>query len=291
MEEKRFTCLNGRFVLAHRAAVAVDDRGFRFGDGLFETIRVERGVPYQWQAHVERLHQGLAALHIPMPVGNLADAARQLLKKNGAKDGFIRLAVSRGAGSRGYAPHPRGLAPVWVMEWIEGIPSPEQPAKLWLSTRPRIPPACLPTQAKLAQGLNSTLSLMEAQDEHCDEALQLSVDGSLAEAASANVFWIADDQLFTPSLKTGCLAGTTRECLLRLSPVPARVVREGIASLQTAQAVFLTNSRVGIWPVARIEPMGWVFSSNHPLLRRLQELLSQDRQRHLFSHRKQWTRA
>lgn len=291
MEEKRFTCLNGRFVLAHRAAVAVDDRGFRFGDGLFETIRVSRGVPYQWQAHMQRLSQGLIALHIPLPMGDLRASAKQLLKKNEAQEGFIRLAISRGSGSRGYLPHPQGLAPVWVMEWIDGIALPEKPARLWLSARPKIPPACLPTASKLAHGLNNTLALIDATDNGADEALQLSIDGHLSETASANLFWIAGDQLYTPSLETGCLAGTTREALLRLTPVPARLVREGLGSLQHAQAVFLTNARVGIWPVAHIEPMGWRFEATHPLLKRLQLLLAEDRQRDLFAHRKQWASA
>lgn len=279
MDEKLFTCLNGRFVLAHRAAVSVSDRGFRFGDGVFETIRTERGVPYQWQAHMQRLAQGLSSLAITPPVEDFSPFAKALLKKNNARDGFIRLAVSRGVGSRGYAPYPPGMPAHWVMEWIPGIHSPTAPCRLWLSAVPRIPPACLPTAAKLAQGLNSTLATMEAQRAGCDEALQLSIDGLLSEAASANLFWLKGNILHTPVVETGCLVGTTREALLRLSHVPVRLVSEGLSSLQSADAVFLTNSRVGVWPVASLQPMGWAFNTTHPMHRQLLSALVEDRKR------------
>jgi branched-subunit amino acid aminotransferase/4-amino-4-deoxychorismate lyase len=279
MQAKPFTCLNGHFVLAHRAAVAVADRGFRFGDGVFETIRVERGAPYQWAAHMERLLAGLVALSIAPPVDDFAPYAQQLLKKNKAKAGYIRLAISRGAGSRGYAPFPPSMPCSWVMEWLDGLSEPTAPCRLYLSARPRIPPQCLPTHAKLAQGINSTLALMEAQENDRDDALQLSIQGFLSEASSANLFWLKQGMLFTPALETGCLAGTTRAAILRLSPLPVRLVSDGLSELEHAEAVFLTNSRVGVWPVASLAPMGWVWSPTHPIHRDMLGLLIEDRKR------------
>lgn len=279
MDDKLFTCLNGRFVLAHRAAVAVADRGFRFGDGVFETIRVERGVPYQWRAHMLRLQTGLNALAIDTGGVDFMPFAQQLLKKNKATEGFIRLAISRGVGSRGYAPYPPGMPAHWVMEWLEGITLPARPCTLWLSSVPRIPPACLPTTAKLAQGVNSTLAIMEAQRAGGDEALQLSTDGMLSEASGANLFWLKNGQLHSPALETGCLAGTTRDALIRLAPMPVRLVSKGLSELQSAEAVFLCNSRIGIWPVAQLQPMGWQFNPTHPLHRTLLSALIEDRKR------------
>lgn len=291
MDEKRFTCLNGSFVQAHRAAVSVEDRGFRFGDGLFETIRVARCVPLHWNAHMERLAKGLSALSIDFDMALLEPAARKLLHKNEAKEGFLRMAISRGAGSRGYAPYPPGMPVNWIIEWMAQEPAELNPANLYLSSIARIPPACLPTSAKLAQGLNSTLAIMEAKEHGADEALQLATDGAIAEASSANIFWLKGDILFTPTLETGALAGTTRELVLRLSPLPTRIVREGLSALHDAQTVFLTNCRVGIWPVAALKPAGLNFDTRHPVIRQLQSLLKEDQQREIFRERKRWIPA
>lgn len=291
MDEKRFTCLNGSFLLAHRAAVSVEDRGFRFGDGLFETIRVARGVPLYWDAHMDRLASGLRALFIEFDMALLAPAARKLLHKNEAKEGFVRIAISRGAGSKGYAPFPPNMPASWVIEWTAQEHADRKPATLYLSSFAQIPSVCLPTQSKIAQGLNSTLAIMQAQRHGADEALQLTPDGFIAEASSANIFWLKDGTLFTPTLETGCLAGITRENLLRLSPVPSKIVREGLSTLNDADAVFLTNSRAGVWPVAALQPAGRNFNTKHGMLRQLQGLLAQDQQRYIFRHRQRWSAA
>lgn len=288
MDEKLFTCLNGSFVLAHRAAVAAADRGFRYGDGLFTTMRVERGVPFYWHAHMERLSVGLQALRIDLDLSTLQPYAKKLLLKNHAQHGFLRVGISRGVGSRGYKPHPPGMPVTWVMEWMDGLPETGKPSTLWLSSYARIPPQCLPMHAKLAQGLNSTLAAMEAQDHETDEALQLAVDGSISEASAANIFWLKDGQLFTPSLDCGCVAGVTREAILRVSPLPTRIVREGLTALQDAEAVFLTSARVSVWPVAAIEPSGQRFNTTHPIHRQMLSLLTQDRQKQLFANRHLW---
>ena len=291
MDEKRFTCLNGSFVLAHRAAVAVADRGFRFGDGVFETIRVARGVPLYWDAHMERLAGGLRALRIELDITTLEPHARKLLHKNEGVEGFLRIAISRGAGSRGYAPHPPGMPASWAIEWTAQGHAAPPPATLHLSSIARIPPQCLPTGSKLAQGLNSTLAIMEAKGHHADEALQLATDGAIAEASGANIFWLKGGTLFTPTLETGCLAGITRENLLRLSPLPTRIVREGLSALNEAEAVMLTNSRVGVWPVASLDPAGLHFNVQQPVIGQLQRLLKHDQQQHILRERQRWSAA
>ena len=271
------TCLNGRFVRADRAAIALSDRGFRFGDGVFETIRLVGGVPYQWELHMARLLSGLAALKITPPEIHWPFYVASLIRKNKAVDGVLRIAVSRGVGSRGYLPHPPGMPATWAMEYLPPLDLPLAPYRLWLSSIARIPPQCLPTQYKLAQGMGSTLAALEAVENDCDDALQLTPDGLISEASSGNIFWVRDGQLNTPGLETGCLAGTTRDAVLRLSSIPVHVVADGISRLQGAEAVFLTNTRLGIFPVAEVQPMGWQFHPAHPVVRELQTRLMHDR--------------
>ena len=288
MEQKTYTIVNGRLVLASRAAIPVADRGFRFGDGVFETIRIEKNVPYQWELHMARLQQGLLAIAIENPTEHWALHVKKLLKKNAMRDGFIRIAVSRGVGSRGYTPFPPAMPASWIIETLAALPHPNTGCRLWLSQYPRIPLLCLPMNNKVAQGLNNTLALLEAQQHACHEALQLTMDGTIAEAASANIFWVHQGTLFTPPLDSGCLNGTTRDAVIRLSPLPLRIERAGMAALATAEAVFLTNTRYGLWPVARLEPLGIDFSMRHRAITQLAGLIRADRVAYSTKHRKRW---
>ena len=101
--------------------------------------------------------------------------------------------------------------------------------------------------------------------------------GLIACAASANLFWIKGKALFTPSLKTGCLDGTTRAAILRLSPIPVHEIDAEITTLEDADALFLTNSRLSIHPVISLQPIALNFNPEHPLIRQLQDKLSNDR--------------
>lgn len=277
MTQNFVTCLNGRLVRADRAAIALADRGFRFGDGAFETIRFERGIPYQWELHIARLNAGLAALRITPPDIHWPHYAALVIKRNKVSEGFLRISVSRGVGSRGYLPHPPGMPATWGIEYLLPVDAPNAPYHLWLSTIAKIPPQCLPTQHKISQGLNSTLASMEACENQCDEALQLTTDGLISETASANIFWIANNACYTPDLATGCLAGTTRDAVLRLSPIAIHHVSAGLSTLEKAEAAFITNTRLGVWSVASIEPAGWGFNTRHPVLLELQKRLKHDR--------------
>src|SRR4029079_8477819 len=95
--------LNGKFVPEERAVVSVLDRGFLYGDGLFETMRVCHGRPFRWTQHLERLKRGAAFLKLPLPFSNAAFRrfAEQLVRKNKLPDALLRLTLSRGVGPRG----------------------------------------------------------------------------------------------------------------------------------------------------------------------------------------------
>ena len=283
------TCLNGEFLPADRAMLPVADRGFRFGDGVFETLRLAEGVPYLWEAHLARLRAGLAAIHIPEPSVDWAHIARILMEKNHAQEGFLRLAISRGVGSRGYMPD-EGISPNWVMEYLPPAPAHPASCTLWLSTYQRVGPSMLPTAHKIAQGLGSTLALLEAKANGAEEALLLDRHGNLAEAASANLFWLSNGRLLTPALASGCLAGITRARLIEIAPLPVKEIMVPIEVIDVAECVFLTNTRIGVWPVSEIIGGDKPFSTDHPMLTTLQSLMAQDRARYATTHRAAWSR-
>lgn len=275
------TCLNGQFLPADAAMLPITDRGFRLGDGAFETIALIHGLPYQWRAHMDRLAGGLAALRIPMPGVDWPAIAREVIARNHATDGFLRLMVTRGAGSQGYMPL-MGITPNWAMEYIAPPPAPVASFTLLLSEFTRPDPSCLPSASKLAHGIGSTLALLAAREQGCDEALMLSSTGMVSEAASANLFWVRDGQYYTPSLETGCVAGTTRAALQRLLTV--REIAADISALRAAEAVFLSNVRLGVWPVAGLKAHDTAWDIAHPLLIAAQRALADDRARASAGH-------
>lgn len=248
--------LNGRLVRYEHAKIAVDDRGFRFGDGIFETIKLVDGVLYQWELHYQRLSAGLSALHINMPDIDFIKQINRLIKKNDHRDGFIRITISRGVGSQGYMPV-TDIEPTTVIETVAPVVHDPQPATLWLSKYCKPSPQALPTTHKTAQGLNSTLALLEARKNTCDEALLLNANGDLCEAASGNLFWVKGQTIYTPSLETGCLSGTTRDVITRISPYPVKHVSAHLSELQKADATFITNCNWGVRPVVALKPNGF----------------------------------
>lgn len=271
--------LNGVFMEREEAAISIDDRGFRLGDGVFETIPVYSGVPYLWDAHEARLNEGLCATRIPTPEAEfpLQEIAADIIHMNRIKDGFVRISVSRGVGSRGYWPDPADgtIPPTLLIETRKRTQYEWDPMTVWIASYRKLAKEALPTNSKLAQGMNATLALLEAQDHQCQEALQINANGQVCEAASGNIFWLSKGTLYTPSLDTGCLAGVTRQAIMRLSPYPVREVNADLDQLGSAEAVVLSNCNWRVAPVRFIRPKGWRYDSV-ALAKTLRTLLEDD---------------
>ncbi len=285
MHTPTLTCLNGRFLPVNEAMLPIADRGFRFGDGVFETIRLEQAVPYQWQLHLSRLEAGLQALRITPPSVDWKAIARTLIQKNHACDGFLRLSISRGVGSRGYLPD-ADIQANWAMEYLPATPPPKAAYRLWLTSITRPALSSLPANYKLAHGIGSTLALLEARDHGCDEALMLSATGEISETSSGNIFWLKGGALFTPALSTNCIAGTTRAAVLRLADV--HEIKADRHELLAADALCISNVRLGIWPIAALMPDGKMFDIAHPVIRDLITKIDADRAAYIAAHSKDW---
>lgn len=265
--------LNGRFIPEAEAVVPITDRGFLYGDGLFETIRVQNSTPLWWSRHLARFQRGteLLRLKLPWPGMEFHRFALELIARNALPEGVLRLAVSRGSGARGYS--------------IQGAESPTVamtlhplrpvPASIRLATATLRVPAHDPLSAiKTANKLLQILARAEAEERGADEALLLNVEGDVAEASSSNIFWLRNGTICVPPISAGALAGITREVVLELCRAyQISVVEELIArsALFSTEAVFLTNSGQGIVPVTEIDAQKLKSS---PLVTRLQEWFS-----------------
>ena len=250
--------LNGRFVPEEQALVSAFDRGFLYGDGLFETLRVMNGVPLRWEAHWRRFAMGMLRLDLAVewqPEYLRANAA-DLSHHNHLPDAILRLTLSRGVGERGYSP--RGAdSPTFVMSVHPAPALTSEPKRVKLHTASlRLPAGDWLSTCKTANKLLHVLARAEAEAAGADEALLLNPLGEVAEATSANLFWIEGDTLHTAPLSSGALAGVTRADVLglcRSQSIPATETTADAPRLLRADGAFLTSSASGVAEVVELD--------------------------------------
>ena len=277
---------NHALAQAENAQISIHDRGFRYGDGLFETLRVHAGVPYRFEWHMGRLARGLEAVRIEYDTAGLADDCRALIHANRMQNGLLRIQITRGAGGRGYLPEP-DTQPNCLIETLPLPDVPAQPVDLWGSSYARMPLSALPVNTKLCQGMNAILARMEAADHECFDALMLGENGDISETSSANIFWVKDGVLYTPPLLTGALDGATRAAVMELSPLPVKEIRAGLVALAEAEAVILTNTVWKALPVGHLKPAGLFWKSTEAA-RLFRDLLTKDIERYSQTHGSRW---
>lgn len=243
--------LNGQLVPAERAVVSIFDRGFLYGDGLFESMRVLNGKPFRWTQHMERLQRGADFLKIKMPHSAefLRKSADELIAKNKMPDGLLRLTLSRGVGIRGYSPkdaekptivialHPSPPTNGALTQW-----------KLVVSSQ-RLPATDPLAQFKTCNKLPQILARSEADAAGADEALLVNTDGFVVEGTSSNLFWIKDNRVYSSPLAAGILPGVTRAIVFEICTANGIAASEGnirTEELKQADAVFLSITSVGI---------------------------------------------
>ena len=227
--------------------IPIDDRGFLLGDGLFETVLFNAGEPVLWDAHVARLGRGCQTLGLPLPdaVKLLSEARRAVADRRlGRARAAVRLTWSAGSGGRGLL-RPEPIHPRLTVSAAASA-RPDGPAKLIVSTVRRNARSPI-SRLKTLSYLDNVLARREAEAAGADEALMLNTAGHAACASAANLFWIVDGKLYTPSLACGVLDGVMRAQVIRSAPV--REVRANFDTLMQAEAAFLTSSLIGVRPI------------------------------------------
>jgi branched-chain amino acid aminotransferase len=246
--------LNGQFVPEAQAVVPVNDRGFMYGDGLFETMRVCGGRPFRLAQHLERLMRGADLLKIKCPFTpkELQEFAGQLIGQNKMPEAILRLTLTRGPGERGYTPRTDGR-PTVVMT-LHDAPLLEGPIQWSLITSSyRIPAADPLSSFKTLNKLTHVMARSEAVEQGADEALLVNTNGEVAETTSGNLFWVYQDNICTVPTGRGVLPGITRAVVLEICqtlglPTNKRVIKP--EALRSSEGIFITQSALGIVPVA-----------------------------------------
>lgn len=249
--------LNGE----RRHCVDVSDRGFQYGDGLFETIEVFRGKPLFLDRHLKRLAKGCRTLLIPQPDASLLECeARQL--SSAVDRAVLKLIVTRGSGGRGYR-QPEQISPTRLLSLH---PYPDYPESFqtdgvvtrFCAGRLAANPAL--AGIKHMNRLEQILARAEWQDDSVQEGLMFDFSDHVVEGTMSNLFFAKNDVLYTPDLTNCGIAGIVREMVIEFAErqqLQLRETRIGRQMLLDADEIFVTNSVIGIWPVKQVEQYGY----------------------------------
>ncbi|MHC1479214.1 aminodeoxychorismate lyase [Frateuria aurantia] len=239
-----------------------DDRGLAYGDGLFETLWVEAGVPRLWHWHWLRLTEGCTRLGLGLPSeALLLDEIRKVAE--GLPQAAVRFSLTRGSGPRGYAP-PQAPCERRI---LSASAPPRWPAEVYTdgmhlhccemrwAMQPRL------AGLKHLNRLEQVLARSEWSDPAMGEGLMLDTDGRVISATAANLFAVVDGRCLTPDLRRCGVAGVARAFLLSQF-VDIEVVDLSLDALGRASELCLSSSLRGVWPVAgvggrRLWPGAW----------------------------------
>ncbi len=259
--------INGSLVPQDEAKVSVLDRGFLYGDGVFETLRAYSGKIFRLDDHIKRLFCSAKAvrLNTPFTEGYITESLYQTLNGNNLKDAWLRLTITRGISDEPGLDTAGCLKPAMVIISRDFRGYPED---LYLSgiraavvrTR-RIPPEALNPGIKSLNFLNNIMARVEAREAGAAEAFMLSIEGFVAEGTVSNIFIVKDGVIKTPQACSGILNGVTRSLVIGIAQnnnIPIMEQPFKPDELYSADECFVTSTLYEVMPVTSInnKPVG-----------------------------------
>jgi branched-chain amino acid aminotransferase len=253
--------INGNLYDKEDAKISVYDHGLLYGDGVFEGMRIYGGRVFRLEAHLERLWNSAKAiwLEIPMSQAEMARAVNQTVETNKIGDGYVRLLVTRGAGTLGLDPNKTTDPQVIIItDDITLYPDEYYKHGLEIVTASTIRnhPAALNPRIKSLNYLNNILAKIEGLQAGCAEALMLNHKGELAECTGDNIFLVKGGILRTPPIDAGILEGITRAVVIEIAAeagIPVHEVPLTKHDVYIADECFLTGSAAEIVPVVKVD--------------------------------------
>jgi len=249
-------CLNGEMMPIEQAVVSPMDRGFLFGDGVYEVMAQVDGRIRAKSLHEARLRSSLDAIGLDISVTEVFSDVDRLIEKAGLSDAKIYVQVTRGAASVRDHAFPTQISPTIFLTISEFAAVSQKPAKAIV--RPDI--RWRRNSIKSVSLLGNVLLLQEARENGAQEAI-LYRDELVTEASTSNVFVIRGQILITPPLSDLILPGITRHLVVEMaSTVGLKVIEEQVHvdSLCSADGVFVSSSTRGLMPIVELDPGGQV---------------------------------
>lgn len=264
--------VEGRICAAEDAKISVFDRGYLYGDGVYETLGTIGGKPFALDEHLDRLSRSAELIGLSLPTrSEIERALEDTLAAAENAESRIRIVVSRDGGTRldldpaAGTGHRLVIIVAPLVTPSEAMRSEGVAVEIVARSRADSSGRGVDPAVKSANYLTSVLALGEARRRRpgvpVHEAILCTPEGDIAEGATSNVFCVIGDQVRTPPLAVGILAGVTRAKVIavaRAAGVPCVETRVTAPELRHADEVFITSSTRGVLPVTRIdgEPVG-----------------------------------
>ena len=277
--------VDGKIGSAEDAQISIFDRGFLYGDSVYEVIRTYHGVPFELESHLQRLEESAAriAMKLPVSLEQLAEEVLETHKASGNADSYLRVVVTRGSGPIGLdialASDQRRFVVAKPLQEVR--PDPRvytEGVKIELVSVRRNLKNAIDPKAKTGNYLNSVMALAEARRAGAFEAVMLDHRGTVTEGASSNIFAVVGGVILTPPVDAGILLGITRTVVLDVARKAGMKVLELPLSesvLLAADEAFITSSVREIVPVVRINESVLGDGKPGPTVRRICELFAE----------------
>ena len=271
--------INGKLFDKSDAKISVFDHGLLYGDGVFEGIRVYGAKVFRLREHIDRLYESARhiALEIPLTREAMTQAVLDTVKANAKQDGYIRLVVTRGAGSLGLDPGKTSDPQVIVIvDDISLYPVEfyEKGLDIITASIIRNHPNALNPRIKSLNYLNNILAKIEAVRAGCQEAIMLNGAGEVAECTGDNIFIVKRGILKTPPATAGLLEGVTRGAVIELAraaKIPVELTALQRHDIYTADECFLTGTAAEVVAVVKADDRLIGNGKPGPVTRQLRE--------------------
>ena len=281
--------LDGAIMPETEARIPVLDRGFLFGDSVYEVMRTRDRVPFAWRRHLARLRGSAEGIGLRLDLDDAAIMTRvkRTLEEAEFEEAYVRVIATRGTGSApsidlAYATG----RPTWVILVRDVAPMLKQgPVRLALTPRLRNDRRALDPSIKSGNYLNNLLGLAEAKAAGATDCLFLNGAGHATEASTSNFYMVRDGRIATPPVEAGILRGITRELLFELCAeldVGIDVRDFGVDELRDADEMFLSSTLTEVAPVESLDGVKIGDGRPGPVTTRLRE--------HVEAHCARWTR-
>lgn len=255
---REWISLNGKLFLTEKARISPRDYGYLYGYAVFETMRAYRGQVFRLNSHLERLTNSAEEIGIkPTKTRAIADDIYRTLRKNHHADAYVRATLSAGEGAIGLDPRSCSKPTVSILtKKFRGYPSSKYATGFRAVTSTiRTSPNSYIAKTKSTSFLDRLLARGEALKADADEAIMINTNGFIAEGSVSNVFFIFGNQLHTPDVEQGLLAGVTRNVTIQLAEkLRIKVIERGITveEIMSANEAFITNSLAEVMPLTTI---------------------------------------
>ena len=258
--EELLVYMNGKFVPESEARISVFDRGFLYGDGVFEGIRAYNGRVFRLYEHIDRLYDCARVIDLQIPISKeeFAEAILETLRRNNLRDAYIRPIVTRGVGDLGLDPRKCEKPNVIIITkpWgkLYGDLYEKGLTAITVAVR-RNPIDALPPNVKSLNYLNNILAKIEANAKGGDEAIFLDHNGYISEGSGDNIFVVKNGLIATPPTLNN-LKGITRVVVLEIINelnLPFKEMNIGLFDLYSADEIFVTGTAAEIAPVTVID--------------------------------------